>query len=93
MLNDIKTPEQFLKYWRKNQHILDLYRPHEDEKFGIFCRLIIQGRIELGEITTEDIEETHRFWECLKKNNYRRMPNKEEYKKIIKESSRAMFLN
>ena len=87
-MDKLKTPGEFLKWFRQNISRLNI--SHEDIKFSQFCGLLIKGQIELGEI---DLEENDRFWECLRSNDFRRMPNTEEWKIIKKEGSKGIFLN
>lgn len=88
---DLKTPGEFLKWYRKNKNYINI--PHDASKFSDLCGLIIKGRIELGEITPQDLEETDRFWACLKGKGYRRMPNKKEWKEIEVPICAGHFLN
>ena len=91
-LNDW-TPAKFVKWYRKNKDKHNSPAPHDAKLYGQFCGLMIRGQIELGEITKEDLRETNRFWEVLRKNNFRKMPSEKDREYIYKKPVVGCFLN
>lgn len=87
------TASEFVTWYRKNRNTFSVHAPQDASLFSEFCGLMIRGKIDLGEITQEDLEEKDRFWECLKNNGFRRMPNEEEYEIIEKTKSKGQFLS